>query len=202
MKPNLTATAVIGALLVSGLAASTEIPADPIPRPGSEPSLTTRALLEKTIFKVDVLTLELWLGPETVSRLTPLLPVPDDDGSREAVARIALDSRDAWAELVFQRGISLDQFLGGGILQQVAQGTRLDGREDLVVLGKAGDDQDPSRAALLCKLHDGLDAVLLGHDDVHQDDVGPQSMCLFHHLDPIAGFAHDIQIGLDLDEGA
>jgi hypothetical protein len=75
--------------------------------------LTVRALLEKTIFKVDVLTLELWLGPETVSRLTPLLPVPDDDGSREAVARIALDSRDAWAELVFQRGISLDQFLGG-----------------------------------------------------------------------------------------
>jgi hypothetical protein len=113
MKPYLTATAVIVVLLVSGLAASSAIPADPIPRPGSEPSLTTFALLEKTIFKVDVLALELWLGPETVKRLTHLLPVQDDDRSREAVARIALDSRDAWAELVFKRGISLDQFLGG-----------------------------------------------------------------------------------------
>lgn len=87
--------------------------ADPIPRPSAGPSLTVRTLMEKTIFKVDVLTLELWLGPETVDRLAPVLPVTDDDASREAAARIALDSRDTWAELIFKRGVSLDQFLGG-----------------------------------------------------------------------------------------
>ena len=112
MKLNLTVATIFCIFLVYSLPGVLAMPDAPIPRPGSEPSLTTRTLLEKTIFKVDVLTLELWLGPETVERLTPLLPVRDDK-SREAAARIALDSRDAWAELIFQRGVSLDQFLGG-----------------------------------------------------------------------------------------
>jgi hypothetical protein len=112
MKYNLAAIA-IGAALVAGLPGVLAKSTTPIPRPAAEPSLTTRALLEKTIFKVDVLTLELWLGPETVDRLTPLLPLEAEDPLREKAARIALDSRDAWAELIFQRGISLDQFLGG-----------------------------------------------------------------------------------------
>ncbi len=111
MKFLLTAVFFLGAMLVSGLAGVLAIPAEPIPRPEATPAVTTRTLLEKTIFKVDVLTLELWLGPETVQRLE--LPLPDDDESREEAARIALDSRDAWAELIFKRGVSLDQFLGG-----------------------------------------------------------------------------------------
>ena len=113
MKRNPALTILCCAVLVTALTGALAAPGDPIPRPDSEPSLTTRALLEKTIFKVDVLTLELWLGPETVERLTPLLPLEDDERSREAAARIALDSRDAWAELIFQRNVSLDQFLGG-----------------------------------------------------------------------------------------
>jgi hypothetical protein len=113
MKLDPAAAFLFAALLALGLPGAVAIPVDPIPRPGTEPSLTTRTLLEKTIFKVDVLTLELWLGPETVQRLTHLLPLQDDAQSREAAARIALDSRDAWAELVFRRGVSLDQFLGG-----------------------------------------------------------------------------------------
>ena len=113
MKRHPALTILSGAVLASALTGALAVPVDPIPRPDSEPSLTIRTLLEKTIFQVDVLTLELWLGPETVRRLTPLLPLEDDDKSREAAARIALDSRDAWAEMVFQRDVSLDQFLGG-----------------------------------------------------------------------------------------
>ncbi len=113
MKSNLVTLIFFGVSLVSSLPGVLANATAPIPRPDSEPSFTTRALLEKTIFKVDVLTLELWLGPETVQRLTHLLPLQDDDKFREEAARIALDSRDAWAELIFQRGISLDQFLGG-----------------------------------------------------------------------------------------
>jgi hypothetical protein len=112
MKLSLTA-ALTFALVATGVSLILADGQDPIPHPVAEPSLTTRTLMEKTIFKVDVLTLELWLGPETVARLAPVLPVTDDDASREAAARIALDSRDAWAELIFRRNVSLDQFLGG-----------------------------------------------------------------------------------------
>jgi hypothetical protein len=112
MNRYLTIAAALGALLASVPLLVPADPADPIPRPTAEPSLTTRTLLEKTIFKVDVLTLELWLGPETVGRLSGLLPLRDD-ASRDEAALIALDSRDAWAELVFRRGVGLDQFLGG-----------------------------------------------------------------------------------------
>lgn len=113
MKFLLTVVSLGAALILAGVSALTADSADPIPRPDAEPSLTTRTLMEKTIFQVDVLTLELWLGPETVGRLSPLLPLTDDDERREDAARTALDSRDAWAELIFRRGVSLDQFLGG-----------------------------------------------------------------------------------------
>jgi hypothetical protein len=112
MKPHPT-LALIFTLLAAVAPPLGADSADPIPRPDAEPSLTARTLMEKTIFKVDVLTLELWLGPETVDRLAPLLPLAADDQAREEAARIALDSRDAWAELIFRRGVSLDQFLGG-----------------------------------------------------------------------------------------
>jgi hypothetical protein len=100
-------------LLVPVLADTFALTAEPSPRPDAAPFLTARTLLEKTIFKVDVLTLELWLGPETVARLAPLLPLSNSNEAREAAARIAGDSRDAWAELIFQRSIGLNQFLGG-----------------------------------------------------------------------------------------
>lgn len=111
MKLFLTAAFFASAMLVSGLTGVMSQPTAPIPRPQATPAVTARTLLEKTIFKVDVLTLELWLGPETVQRLG--LPLLDNDQSREEAARIALDSRDAWAELIFKRSVSLDQFLGG-----------------------------------------------------------------------------------------
>lgn len=112
MMRYLALTAALFVLSVSGTLSVPADPADPIPRPVAEPSLTTRTLMEKTIFQVDVLTLELWLGPETVRRLSDVLPLRDDE-SHDAAALIALDSRDAWAELVFRRGVRLDQFLGG-----------------------------------------------------------------------------------------
>ncbi len=101
------------ALLVPTWQDSLAVPENPSPRPGTEPFLTVRTLLEKTIFNVDVLTLELWLGPETVERLGPLLPLAQNKEAREAAARVAWDSRDAWAELIFQRGVGLNQFLDG-----------------------------------------------------------------------------------------
>lgn len=75
---------------------------------------TMSALLEKTIFQVDVLTLDLRFGPETAGRLRDLVagrayssPLAD------SVAAVALDARDVWARLRFKRDVGLNQFLGG-----------------------------------------------------------------------------------------
>lgn len=71
-------------------------------------------LLEKTIFKVDVLTLDVWLGAAEAARVEELV-----DGNRfseqlaDSVGAVALDSRDAWARIHFKRDVSMDQFLGG-----------------------------------------------------------------------------------------
>jgi len=96
-----------------GLVPPTGEAAGPIPRPAAQPSVEMSMLLEKTIFQVDVLTLDLWLGPDTARVLEPWLPLANDAAAADSVAVIALHSRDAWATIEFQRGVGLDQFLGG-----------------------------------------------------------------------------------------
>jgi hypothetical protein len=87
--------------------------AGPPPRPAAQPSVEMSMLLEKTIFQVDVLTLDLWLGPDTARLLESWLPLTDDRAAADSVAVIALHSRDAWATIEFQRNVGLDQFLDG-----------------------------------------------------------------------------------------
>jgi hypothetical protein len=75
---------------------------------------TMRMLFEKTIFKVDVLTLEVRFGPETAARLQALA-----EGRRrtsalaDSIAAVALEADDAFIRLHFERNVSLDQFLNG-----------------------------------------------------------------------------------------
>ena len=70
--------------------------------------------LEKTIFKVDVLTVEVWLGDEDASRLEQIA-----SGKRytkelaKTAADVAIHSRDAFVRLEFLRDVSLEQFLDG-----------------------------------------------------------------------------------------
>jgi hypothetical protein len=66
----------------------------------------------------------------------------------------------------------LQQLVRGRVLEQVAQRPGLDGRKHLVVLGKAGEHQDPSRGVLLLDLLDRLNPTLPGPDHVHQADIG------------------------------
>jgi hypothetical protein len=84
-------------------------------------------LLEKTLFKVDVHTLEIWLAGEEVRRIKELSA--DGKRSREvedAIAEAAIHSRDAYTRLLFIRdNISLDQFVDGA-------------RENLDRVAKAG----------------------------------------------------------------
>lgn len=71
-------------------------------------------LLEKTIFQVDVLTLDIRFGPSETARLESVAAGRRyTDELADSVAAIALDARNAWARLEFKRNVSLDQFLGG-----------------------------------------------------------------------------------------
>jgi hypothetical protein len=104
-------------MVLAALVASVMLPAPagsaaPLPRPIATPAVTLNMLLEKTIFQVDVLILELWLGPETARQLERRLPVTGSDDA-DAVANMAVQSRDAWATIVFRRGVKLSQFLSG-----------------------------------------------------------------------------------------
>lgn len=102
------------------LAAQAQSAASPPPMPidtatlGSGPFSRMTTLFEKTIFKVDVLTLEVRLGVEDTRRVESLAsgrafskPLAD------SIGQVAIHSQDAWAQIEFLRGASLEQFLDG-----------------------------------------------------------------------------------------
>ncbi len=71
-------------------------------------------LLEKTIFKVDVLTVDVWLGRAESERIASLgVELDDRRELGDSIAEVAIHSRDALVRIDFVRDVSLDQFLGG-----------------------------------------------------------------------------------------
>ena len=81
---------------------------------GSGVNARMHMLLEKTIFKVDVLALDVRLGPLETDRLDALLTGREfSEDLADSLAAVALASRNVWARIEFRRGVSLDQFLGG-----------------------------------------------------------------------------------------
>lgn len=72
------------------------------------------ALLEKTIFRVDVAWLHVRFGAETTRRLDSLLSEPPSSRSQvEAAVDAAIRTRDAQANLVFQRNVGFERFIEG-----------------------------------------------------------------------------------------
>ncbi len=48
----------------------------------------------------------------------------------------------------------------------------------------------------------GLDAVHPRHRNIHQNDIGPECVRLNNRLESITGFAHDVQLGLLIQQFA
>lgn len=72
------------------------------------------ALLEKTIFKLDVALLTLRLGPETTSELEGLLRARGSQAmSEDELVELAVHTRNSSARLRFLRGIGFERFLDG-----------------------------------------------------------------------------------------
>lgn len=71
-------------------------------------------LYEATIFKVDVLTLEVRLGEEDALDIEELADGRKySDELADSIAHIATNSRDAWVLLKFERNTGFGRFLGG-----------------------------------------------------------------------------------------
>lgn len=88
------------------------------------PWSTMETLLEKTIFRVNVLTLTLRLGGDEADRLGSLLRGAGRSAALEdSVARVAAGATDAVARIEFHRTVSLGQFADavGENLQRAAE---------------------------------------------------------------------------------
>ncbi len=90
-----------------------------------DPGARLETLLEKTIFKVDVLSLHIRFGAETANRLERAATAGEigRDALADSVATIALDSRDVWARIRFERDVRLDQFVDG-VVEDLAKARR------------------------------------------------------------------------------
>ncbi len=89
-----------------------------------DPGARLETLLEKTIFKVDVLSLHIRFGTETARRLERAATAEiGRDALADSVATIALDSRDVWARIRFERDVRLDQFVDG-VVEDLAKARR------------------------------------------------------------------------------
>lgn len=92
-------------------------PACPVGSPGAHPMLLTpvmETLLEKTIFKVDVLTLRIATDPATARAVAALARVEGaTDAMADSVIGLVLRAPTAEVLMTFVRNVKLGQFLDG-----------------------------------------------------------------------------------------
>ena len=103
-------------------------------------------------------------------------------GTQQLSSRARVDRRLAAAD----RADPGQHLLGVGVLEEVAQGTRVEGGHDPLRVGEGGQHQDVGQAFG----RDGprrLDAVDPGHLQVHQDDVGSRLRDDCDRLGAVAG---------------
>lgn len=107
-----------------------------LPEPTAAGYAYMETLLEKTIFQVDVLTLEVWIGGGAATPLQALRGAGMSDMLRDSVATLAVHARDAWARITFERGVSLDQFVGGieGNMRRAVEAGLLDQADAEMIL--------------------------------------------------------------------
>lgn len=98
----------------------------PLSARGQEPTLQTETLahgrystmhtlLEKSILRFDVVTVDLRFSESLQVRLAELVAGRERTRSlSDSVAALAVDARDVWAQVFFKRGIGLDQFVDAG----------------------------------------------------------------------------------------
>ena len=114
--------APVGATIVAVLALAGPLAGQAAPEAidgnlGSGPYASMGMLLEKSIFQVDILRLDVRFGPDATRQLDSLIasagPEADSDDLSDAVAAVALEARDALTSIEFLRDVGLGRFLQG-----------------------------------------------------------------------------------------
>ena len=82
---------------------------------GAGPYEEMEALMEVTIFNIDVLTLTVRVGPDTAALLEALLAGRTEysDELADSVALVMLEADDVWARQVFLRDVGFGRLTGG-----------------------------------------------------------------------------------------
>ena len=134
--------------------------------------------------------------------------VVDDRGGRGLIAyqRLAdhgVGNRRAQVALVIaQRQQCLLQFVGAGVLEQVAMGAGLQGSHDQLRVGVHRQDQHLALGVGRLELVQRIQAAGVFHRQVQQHDIRQQGAECFQHLRAIAGFANHRVAGNVQDQRA
>ena len=86
------------------------------------------------------------------------------------------------------------------VLEQVAGGARAHRRQHLVLVEEARQDDHARGRRELAQALDRADAVELGHDEVHEHDVGLERGDRYERRSPSRGLADDLDVVLQLEE--
>ncbi len=95
-----------------------------------------------------------------------------------------------------------DQFFIGGIFSDEAQGACAEHFHGHVAVGVGGKADDFDRGVHGEGLSCGVDAIEIGHADIHDDDIGEQPADEFDGVLAGGGFADDGEAGLGGEQGA
>jgi hypothetical protein len=115
-----------------------------------------------------------------------------DDHARDLGAQVEVAALD--------RADRLQQLGGGGLLEEVAPRARLQGPQDVGLIGIHREDDDLRLRKEPAELARRLDPVQERHRDVHDDDVGEGAPRLLDRLVPVLGGADDGDVVLLLQQ--
>ncbi len=87
-----------------------------------------------------------------------------------------------------------------GRFKHITSRAGLEHRKEVTLLGVDGEDEDLTAGKLGADATRGLQPVHFRHGDVHDNDVGAESLGLFDGFQSIAGLAYDLDVGLVFDE--
>ncbi|OQX70376.1 MAG: hypothetical protein B6A08_00680 [Sorangiineae bacterium NIC37A_2] len=101
-------------LLVAATALAGDVPSLSEPGLGSGPFSSMHMMLEKTILKVDVATIDVKVGPSTQEKFKQILGGKPYSAAAEAeLAKAAMDADRAVIQLKFVRDVTLKQWIDG-----------------------------------------------------------------------------------------
>jgi hypothetical protein len=102
---------------------------------------------------------------------------------------------------VGDRADRVDDALGWIGLDHEADGSRLKGVVDVFLDAVRGEHADPGSRSAGDEAAGGLDAVELGHPDVHQHDVRVEPVQHGKAVVTVCGLADDLQVVVQLEDG-